>query len=760
MDVIGRASLSTEQRRRLRLDVTGAVQGVGFRPFVHGLAAGEGLAGFVRNTPAGASLEIEGSAVAIERFLARLDAELPLPAQIVARTSETIAPLGDAGFAIVDSHVSGRATARVLPDLVTCDACLQEILDPRDRRHLYPFTTCTHCGPRYTIIEALPYDRRRTSMRHFEMCPACAEEYADPASRRFHAETNACPVCGPQLKLLDMDGRTVSTGSDALERVTKTVRGGGIVALKGIGGFHLLADARSEASVVALRQRKSRPAKPFAVMVSSLDAARLVGEIDPIAAEQLLSPAGPIALVRSRQVLAPAVAPENPNIAVMLPTSPLHHILCRDLGFPIIATSGNRGDEPIASTDAEALERLGDVADVILTHDRPIVRPVDDSVIRLIAGVPTTLRHGRGHAPLVINTHVDAPAGQALGGQQKTAIALFRDRQTILSPHIGDLDSVETRTSLERAVTDLTELHAVATEWVACDAHPDYFTTALADRLGPRTVRVPHHAAHVLAAVAENDLDGEVLGISWDGTGYGSDGSIWGGEFLAVEGTRIRRAAHLLPFRLPGGEVAAREPRRSALGVLHAIGDARTADAFTASEASILRTMLDRKTNSPLTSSAGRLFDAVSSLLGLSQHASFEGEAAMAVEFAAERSTVDLDLEPLALGGDDPLVLDWRPTLASLLAARDLGASAADLAAAFHRALADAMVAVARRIEMERVVLSGGCFQNARLTELAVAGLAAAGFEVYRQRRVPPNDGGLAVGQALFAARWMAEELR
>lgn len=760
MGVIGHADLSGEPRRRLRLDVTGAVQSVGFRPFVHRLATGEGLAGFVQNTATGASLEIEGSIDAIDRFLERLDAELPAPAQIVARTSKALAPLGEADFSIVDSRLVGRATARVLPDLVTCDACLREIFDPANRRHHYPFTTCTHCGPRYTIIEALPYDRARTSMRYFEMCHSCAAEYADPTSRRFHAETNACPACGPQLSMLDMGGRTVSSGSDALAIAAEALRSGGIVALKGIGGFQLLADARNEAAILGLRQRKRRPAKPFAVMVSSLDAARLIGEIGPLEEDVLCSPAGPIVLLHSRREVAPAVAPDNPNIGVMLPSSPLHHILCRELSFPIVATSGNHGDEPIASTDTEALERLAGIADMILTHDRPIVRPVDDSVARLIAGVSTTLRNGRGYAPVVIHTASDAPAGLALGGQQKSAIALFRDKQIVLGPHIGDLDTVETRAAFERAVTDFAGLQAVAPEWVASDLHPDYFSSAVAGRLGLPAVPVPHHAAHVLAAMADNSLEGEVLGISWDGTGYGGDDTIWGGEFLAVDGTRIRRVAHLLPFRLPGGEIAAREPRRSALGVLHAIGDARLTDTFTAGELSILRAMLDRQTHSPLTSSAGRLFDAVSSLLGLCQLASFEGEAAMAVEFAAERTTVDLDPAPMTLGGDGPLVLDWRPTLVNLLAARDHGASAADLAAAFHRALADAMVMVACGIGIRRVVLTGGCFQNARLTEMTAAGLVAGGFEVYRQRRVPPNDGGLAVGQALFAARQGSEELR
>lgn len=762
MGAIDHAKLTGEPRLRLRLDVTGAVQGVGFRPFVHRLAIREGLAGFVQNTPSGASLELEGPAEAIDRFLARLDTELPQPAEIATRTSKAIIPLGNTGFAIIESGLAGGATSRVLPDLVTCDECLSEIFDPANRRYLYPFTTCTHCGPRYTIIGALPYDRERTSMRQFEMCAACAAEYADPASRRFHAETNACPACGPQLSLLDMTGQTISSDQDAWALAADAVRRGEIVALKGTGGFQLIVDARNDAAVARLRHRKHRPAKPFAVMTPSVEAARVLAEIGPLEGELLTSRAGPIVLLRTLDGagLAPSVAPDNPHVGLMLPSSPLHHILMRELGFPVVATSGNRGDEPIAFTDAQALDRLAGIADMVLTHDRPIVRPIDDSVVRIIADTATTLRSARGYAPLVIDADIDSPAGLALGGHQKNAIAMFRNRQITLGPHIGDLDTVETRAAFEHAVTDLSGLHSAADEWVATDRHPDYFSTNFADRLGMPVVRVPHHAAHVFAALADNGLDGEVLGICWDGAGLGEDGTVWGGEFLTVDGAQVHRVAHLLPFRLPGGEIAAREPRRCALGVLHALGDPRTPDTFATKELSVLRIMLGRGINSPLTSSAGRLFDAVASLLDFCQLASFEGEAAMAVEFAAERATIDLRLARLEVDGDSPLILDWRPTIASLLAAKHSGTAADDLAAAFHRALTDSMVAMAKRIGIRRVILTGGCFQNARLTELAVAGLAAEGFEVYRHRRVPPNDGGLPVGQALFAARQMAEELR
>jgi hydrogenase maturation protein HypF len=757
------------ERRRLRLDVTGAVQGVGFRPFVHRLATAEGLAGFVRNTAAGATVEVEGSQPAIDRFLGRLDAELAAPARIAGRAARKLPPVGETGFVVAPSAGEGTASALVLPDLVTCADCLAEILDPADRRHLYPFTTCTHCGPRYSIIAATPYDRARTAMRHFPMCPACAAEYADPASRRFHAETNACPDCGPQLTLRDAQGFPLATGHVALHLLAGAIRSGGIVALEGLGGFQLLADASNEAAVAALRERKRRPAKPFAVMATDLAAARDIAEITPAEAALLASAAGPIVLVRARPDagLAPGVAPGNPNIGLMLPTTPLHHLLLRELGTPVIATSGNRGGEPIVSEPRAALERLAGIAELFLVHDRPIVQPVDDSVVRVIAGEATVLRLARGYAPLVLDMADEVRPGIALGGQQKDAVALATGTQIILGPHIGDLDRLETREALRRSAADLAALHGVVAEWCAADAHPDYFSSHLMRDFRLPAHRVPHHAAHVLSGMLDNGLEGEVLGVAWDGAGYGGDGTVWGGEFLAITDISVRRVAHLLPFRLPGGDAAARDPRRAALGVLHALAGGAPSDLslapvapFTIAERKVLAAMMNRGFNAPLTSSAGRLFDAVASLLGLCQRASFEGEAAMAVEFAALRATRAAPLAPITLSEASPIVLDWRPTLASLIDALRGGTPVESLAAGFHLALAAAIAATAHEAGLPRVLLTGGCFQNARLTEAALAAIAAAGLKGYHHRRVPPNDGGLAAGQALFAARLHTEEKR
>ena len=758
------------ERQRLRLDVTGAVQGVGFRPFVHRLAVDEGLGGFVRNTGAGVSLEIEGPALAIERFLGRLDRDIVPPAAIHTRTLSSVAVRDEREFVIAVSTGEGECSAMILPDLATCAACRAEILDPADRRYRYPFTTCTHCGPRYSIIEAVPYDRDRTTMRRFVMCPACQAEYDDPASRRFHAETNACPDCGPRLAWWDRQGKVMATADRALRLAADALRRGEIVALKGLGGFQLLVDARNEAAVRRLRGRKVRPSKPFALMVPSLDEARAIAQIGREEEQQLLSGAAPIALLRASPApasIAPGVAPANPLLGIMLPYTPLHHLLMHELGFPLVATSGNRGEEPIVIDEGQALARLDGLADSFLVHDRPILHRVDDSVVRLIAGQETVLRRARGYAPLSLDAPAVSAPLLALGGHQKNAVALGVNGRIVLGPHVGDLGGAETRAAYASSVDDWLRLYRLQPQAVACDRHPNYYSTRLADRFGLPVRRVPHHLAHVLAGMLDNGLDGAALGVAWDGNGYGDDGTLWGGEFLVVDEAGYRRVARLWPFHLPGGEVAMREPRRAALGALHAVfGEAALSmDAlapvasFAPTERTVLARMLARGVNAPATSSAGRLFDAVASILGLCQKASFEGEAAMAVEFATARaeSTVSLPTPTISEAGDACLV-DWRPMLAAIVEASRAGVSAEALAAAFHEALAGAIVAVAMRVGQPSVLLTGGCFQNARLTERSVQRLRDAGLIPYWHHRIPPNDGGLAAGQIVFAAGFAAEE--
>jgi hydrogenase maturation protein HypF len=762
-------------RQRVRIALEGAVQGVGFRPFVYRLACERGLAGFVGNSGDGVLIEAEGSEPALAEFLDRLARDLPAHAVVTRRRVTPLPPQGAAGFALAPSAASGgTCSVVVMADLAPCPACLAEMDDPADRRFRYPFITCTQCGPRYSVIESLPYDRERTTLRRFPLCVACAGEYTDPGSRRFHAESICCPECGPQLALWDPAGRVLARRAAALARAAEAIRGGRILALKGLGGFQLLVDARDEAAVRRLRARKRRPRKPLALMVPDIAAAAALAAISATERDALCSPAAPIVLLRAlpaaSAALAPSVAPGSLCLGLMLPTSPLHRLLTRALGFPVVATSGNLGEAPIIGEESEALARLADVADAFLVHDRPIARTVDDSVVRVIAGAPTVLRRARGYAPLPLPFPATTTTILALGGHQKNAVAIGSSGQIMLGPHGGDLDREETRTAFARSAERLLALHGLRARAVACDRHPDYASTRHAERLGLPLLRVPHHLAHALSGMVDHGLGGPVLAVAWDGTGYGGDGTIWGGEFLAVAPPRYRRVAHLLPFRLPGGEAAVREPRRAALGVLHILHGAAAVDlmdrfapagGFSARERHVLGAMLARGINAPLTSSAGRLFDAVASLLGLCQRSGFEGEAAMALEAAADMAEADAPLPDAVLRtGTDPLVVDWRPILAALLTGCERGVSPAALAAGFHSALANAIAAVARQLGAEKVLLTGGCFQNARLTELAVARLGAIGVEAFCHRRVPPNDGGLAVGQIAFAAYATIEERR
>ncbi|WP_434666906.1 carbamoyltransferase HypF [Paraburkholderia sp. A3BS-1L] len=763
-----------EPRERLHIEASGAVQGVGFRPFVHRLAVSEGLAGFVCNTGQGVTLEVEGPLDALKRFVARLESETTPPAFVQERRIRQVELKGEQGFEIAPSIRSEGSLAVVLADLAVCAQCLEEVSDPSNRRYRYPFTTCVRCGPRFSIIEDIPYDRVRTTMRRFAMCAACQAEYDDPGSRRFHAETNACPVCGPRLMLWGAAGREQATGRHALKEAADALRRGAIVAMKGLGGFQLLVDARNDLAVRRLRERKHRPSKPFAIMVPGYEDAQALAEVCPAEQHLLGSPAAPIVLLRSRaqsDQIASSVAPANPWLGIMLPYTPLHHLLMHDLGFPIVATSGNRGGEPIVADEHEALDRLAGLADLFLVHDRPIACPVDDSVVRVIAGEPVVLRHARGYAPLALTLkpgHArNTETCLAPGGHGKSAIAVASGPQLVLGPYIGDLDSSVARTAFARSVCTMTALYGVVPQSFACDAHPDYYSTQYVQRSAACVKRVPHHVAHVLAGMVDNDLDGPLLGVAWDGSGYGGDGTVWGGEFLALGRDRYRRVAQLQPFRLPGGEAAAREPYRAALGALHAIyGDSaltmtglRPVGVLTARERQLFSAMLAGGIHSPWTSSAGRLFDAAAAILGVCQRASFEGEAAMALEGTAERSLDVCELAgPVLREEGGRLIADWRPTLAALALASQENVPVAVLAAAFHSALADLIVVVARQIGLRRVLLTGGCFQNARLTGFAVVRLRAAGFEVWCHHRVPPNDGGLAVGQAAFAARPLIEE--
>lgn len=751
---------------RLSLRIRGAVQGVGFRPFVFRLATGMGLRGFVTNTPQGVLVEVEGPAESLALFSRRLRDEKPPHASYASVEEETLPPAGLPPFEIRKSGAQGAKTAVVLPDLATCPECLGEVLDPADRRYRYPFANCTNCGPRFSIVLALPYDRPRTTMREFPMCEACRAEYEDPRDRRFHAQPIACPECGPQLTLWDEEGRELATRHEALRVAAEALRRGRVVALKGIGGFQLLSDAQSPGAVALLRKRKRREEKPFAVMLPSVDAAREAVTLSPLEERLLTSPEAPILLARRKagasDAICPEVAPGNPNLGVFLPYTPLHHLLLRELGFALVATSGNLSDEPLATDEIEALRRLGGIADLFLVHDRPVARPVDDSVVRVVAGEVTVLRRARGYAPLPIALAEPLPPLLAVGGHLKCTVAVSAGTDVFLSQHLGDLGTAESAAAFTRAIADLTSLYEVDPAAIACDAHPDYVSTRWAEASGKPLVRVQHHLAHVLSAMAEHGLSSPVLGVSWDGTGWGPDGTVWGGEVLRVEGATYERLARLRPFPLPGGEAAVREPRRSALGLLAAAGtpldgspDLPWPGAFEPREREVLVRAAARGVNAPLTSSVGRLFDAVASLSGSRQRCRFEGQAAMELEFALAEGWEAEGAYPIPLREmpAGPAEADWGPLLVALLADVEARVPLATISARLHNGLVEMVVAAARAAGERLVLLTGGCFQNRALSERAVARLSAEGFTPLLQRRVPPNDGGISLGQLVAAAR-------
>ena len=765
----------TAPPRRLRLHLRGVVQGVGFRPHAWRLAHEFGLSGWVRNDPAGLIVEVEGAPDSIASFARRLVDDCPPNARVDHCAQTATLPAGGTGFQIQPSS-AGRAATHIPPDLATCPDCLRELLDPRDRRHRYPFINCTHCGPRYSIIEALPYDRASTTMRIFTMCAACRDEFTNPADRRFHAQPIACPDCGPRLTLCDPSGQTLARTDTALLQTADALRAGAIVALKGIGGFQLLCDARAAAAIERLRRAKRRPAQPFALMAPDLATIARCCHVDPAEAALLRSPQAPIVLLAPRpdwtDTIDPNVAPAAPALGWMLPTTPLHHLLLLGLGFPLVATSGNRHDEPICTETPDALDRLSGIADLFLVHDRPIARPVDDSLARVLFGETQLLRCARGYAPLRVAPPPPAahPVILAFGAHDKNAPALGTSEGIILGQHIGDLETPEALAARARAAADLARLLAAPPAAAAADLHPDYGSSRLAERTGLPVTTVPHHLAHTLAVAAERSLDRPFLGVAWDGTGLGTDGTFWGGDWLLVADHTWRRAAHLLPFPLPGAGRAAREPRRSALGLLWQLRGASVLDdtrlapvrSFTPSERRLLGVMLDHGVQSPRTTSAGRLFDAVAALLDLRQRSSYEGEAAVELEAlangAGQSDPLPFDLVLPAQPGA-PLVVDWRPAIESLLARRAAGESPASLAAAFHGWMVEAILRVALHLRPTEIVLAGGCFQNRRLFEGAVTRLRENGFNTHWPRLAPTNDGGLAIGQA-FAALRGYEELR
>lgn len=747
--------------RSVRIEITGVVQGVGFRPFVAHLAIRHAIVGSILNDGRGVTITAQGEAEAVAGFLAGLCAESPPLARIERMTVVEQPPARYDDFRILQSNHDGAKTVAVPPDAHLCDDCLREMLDPQDRRYRYPFINCTNCGPRFSLITSIPYDRPLTTMADFAMCADCRAEYADPASRRYHAQPIACPACGPSLRLLDRDG-TPLDGSPLLGAIAR-LRRGEVVAIKGLGGYHLAVDPRNEAAVMRLRQRKNRDEKPFALMAASLAAARDFVQVDEIEAHLLAGVERPVVLLEQRHDhgLAAGVAPKNRYFGVMLPYTPLHHLLLREGGFSaLIMTSGNRSDEPIAYDDADALLRLRDLADVFLVHNRRIHIRVDDSIVRVMAGRPLVLRRARGYVPRHLLLTHSGPEVLALGGELKNTLTFLRPAQAVLSQHLGDLATVESCTAQGEMIAHFQRVLELRPTIVAHDLHPDYHTTRLAEEMtGVSRCAVQHHHAHLVSCLAENGFDGPALGVIFDGTGFGNDGRIWGGEFLLGDRYGFQRLAHWEWLPLPGGDAATREPWRVALAALYGTYGAEIPEltsllGIPAEDRRVVLTMLARQLHTPLTSSCGRLFDAVAALVGLRTHVTYEGQAALELEMCAESGEVvpyPFDL----IERDGVQVIDHRPLFAAIVSDLQRGETCGGISARFHRTVAEAALVLCRRIRrtsgVATVALSGGVFQNRLLTETLVSLLQADDFEVLTHSLVPPNDGGLSLGQAVIA---------
>jgi len=745
---------------RKAIEITGIVQGIGYRPFVYHLALAHSIRGWVLNHEKGVLIDAEGEDGSLEGFIEGLTKLAPSLARIESLKVVSLQPQGYPTFEIRQSKGASEGFTLISPDVATCEACQAELLSPGDFRYRYPFINCTLCGPRFTIIKDIPYDRHKTTMAPFRMCPVCRKEYEDPGDRRFHAQPNACPACGPSLRLVDRKGDTLR--ADALDKTLDLLLQGSIVAVKGIGGFHLVCDAKNHGAVSTLRSRKFREDKPFAVMCRDMDEVRAHCHVLEGEERLLRSPERPIVLLDRKKgsTMAPAVAPYQKTLGVMLPYSPLHHLLLRGPLKSLVMTSGNVSDEPIAFKNEEALDRLSGLADFFLLHDRDIHIRCDDSVVRVFQDRPYVLRRSRGYVPFPIKLPFDLEKILACGAELKNTFALSRGPYVFLSHHIGDLENLETLLSFEQGIEHFKTLFSIEPKAVAYDLHPEYLSTKYALSLsGIPKVGVQHHHAHVVSAMAENGLDGEVIGVALDGTGFGGDGTIWGGEFLRADLGDFKRVAHLRQVPMPGGSMAVKEPWRMAFAYLReAFGDkAMELDWIKRRDprkCEILRNMIEQKVNSPLTSSMGRLFDAVSSLLGIRETVNYEGQAAVELEMAAD-SGVKEEYAFDNRATERPMIIDPMEMIRGIVQDSVRGLPPSFISAKFHGTVARLVVETCRGIRSEsglnRVVLSGGVFQNRLLLDQVFHGLGQAGFKVYTHHLVPTNDGGISLGQAVIA---------
>jgi len=761
---------------RRQIEVSGIVQGVGFRPYVYRLATGRHLQGTIRNTSAGVTIEVQGPAETVQNFVEHLPAEAPPLARITSLAVHDLPCLtaqidGDREFRIIHSRDGEEVRTLISPDVAICPDCLRELFDPKDRRYRYPFINCTNCGPRFTIVRDIPYDRPSTSMAVFPMCPACLAEYENPLDRRFHAQPNACWKCGPQVELWDRSGRRIEC-RDPLAEAAVGLRAGLVVAVKGLGGFHLAVDATNPAAVALLRQRKRRVEKPFAVMVPDVQAAEEFCELDAAARTVLQSMQRPIILLKkvllpkkTLSLISDDVAPFNRYLGIFLPYTPLHYVLLAEGRFKaLVMTSGNLSEEPIAIDNREAVHRLNGLADYFLVHNRDILLRCDDSVVRVAGGVPRQLRRSRGFVPVPVFLKDDQPSVLAVGGELKNTICLTKGKHAFLSQHVGDLENVESYSFFHEAIEHLERILEIRPEIIAYDLHPNYFSTRWAlQQSGAKLVGVQHHHAHIASCMAENHLEGRVIGFALDGTGYGTDGNIWGGEVLIAGYEDFERAAHFEYLPLPGGEAAIREPWRMAVSYLaHHFGreflklEIPFMRQLNRPKVDLLLRMMEQGVNSPLTSSCGRLFDAVAALIGIRQAVNYEAQAAIELEMAISASD-DETSYPLDLTADgDRWIIGTQPLFAALLddLGRDLPPAA--ISRRFHNGLVETLVQLATRLRnqttLHRVCLSGGTFHNIYLSQRLEARLSEFGFEVFTQKEVPSGDGGLSLGQALVAA--------
>jgi len=758
---------ATKAAELWRISVRGVVQGVGFRPFLYQLATKHNLTGWVCNTSGDVKIEVEGAGSNLTQFLDDLRKMSPPQAHINSISVTRQSAAGYHQFEIRPSKTENDSYQLISPDLATCHACQRELFDPADRRYRYPFTNCTNCGPRFTIIEDVPYDRPRTTMRQFQMCPSCQQEYDDPMDRRFHAQPNACPRCGPSLQLTDAKGNIVPC-QDAIAHASQLLRQGKILAIRGLGGFLLACDATDARAIRRLRKRKRRPDKPLAIMVATLEEAGEHCRLSPAEAELLTAPQSPIVLLKWKPTssVTAAVAPGLKYLGVMLPYTPLHHLLLREASLPLVMTSGNISEEPIARDNDEAFSKLNAVADYFLIHNRDIYSRYDDSVTMVAGDKPRVLRRGRGYAPHPIHLPFKAKQVLACGAEQKNTFCLTRDDHAFLSQHIGDMENWETLEHFENTVALYQRLFRIQPELIAADMHPDYLATkwarATSEKNNLNLIPVQHHHAHIVSCMADNEVQQPVIGVSFDGTGYGTDGHIWGGEFLVADYHHFQRKGHLEYLPLPGGAAAIDRPYRTAIGYLYTLlGEAALRRelpclrAVDEAELNLIKRQIDRGINAPLTSSCGRLFDAVSALIGVRGQIRYEGQAAVEMEMAASDEQTD-DVYPFTIEiEDDSSIIRLDELFSAIVSDLAKGVPTGAIADRFHNTVAQMVSRMCHRIAEETgiaaVALSGGVFQNRRLMQKVAAALDTVGLSTLTHSQVPCNDGGISLGQAVIA---------